>query len=558
MLNYIKVNKMIDLNNYFKLNIINYNNKLFQVFMNKAGNIMALEQKDNEYLAPEISDLIAIKDEIYNNPDTYCLNESINEMPNQKQPRKKLSLAKIFVGYALVLGLVIPITIRATTDGIHLFNSNGESLSISQMVDINFSEPLTTLSEVREVFNESITKEDVLAIVKNKNWREFDKELMISFINLLPEDQDLFILKENILAMEINAFSSDTWSENNKTHANADGTFCTDTSEIRYIVFPDDPQRTEKTFFHEAVHATTLLKKVIEGKNILITSSQYTSSFLELATTLYQESLRKGIDTLTKDANQVNSYQDYMVHMVGYIYYYGAEVIVDYLRAGDIEGFILAAEKDFPDIREHIALLSTASAENKDLSEERFVRLYELSAKTLAKGQIALLERNGYNNYFEDSRQVQKDFSLLSLYMHYEVLIRNQDSNFLIGSVDIEKMQGEALSGYWQNGYSMLYNKIQYLEANNAVCLKGIGGCFLNNIDEYDVLISSAGDNKTIHIVCNKEVNKASTLDYISGLYIPTNIAGDKYSLRTFVETYNNEQGDIDLYEVLSAHGYTK
>ena len=247
---------------------------------------------------------------------------------------------------------------------------------------------LTTLSEVREVFVEIVTKQDLIGIVNEKDWVQEDKDLWLEFIGALPEDQDLFILKENLLEMTMIGYSPEKW-ESVKKNPNDKGYFHVKDKLLEYLNDPKASYYFKRFFFHEALHATTLLITEKDGYTIKVVHSLYDAYLMEIATVLWENVLS------TENTFEENSiwglvgYENIINHFKGYIYYYGGEVIVDYLRHGNIEGFIDFAAKDFPDVREHVALVSVCYNPDLQATEDNFYRLLSLTHAAFLQSQMS-------------------------------------------------------------------------------------------------------------------------------------------------------------------------
>ena len=394
---------MNNLQDYFKLNIIKQNNKIFQVMMNKKGNLIVFELIDNQYFTPQLEDLLAIKDQVYQVPNVCSSQETIEEVKfkewlgddldkyakdyKKREKRKKFKTG--FVTLAVVAGIVITVFVAKDIDNkYHFFNQDGESLETSKTISMVDSKTtssvettyedvkiLSSLKEIKNEFKEVITKEDLMQIANNAEWNSYQKDVVTEFIILLPTDQDLFVLRENLLRMKFETYTAEEFKT---LSPGASGDFNIESGKIRYI---DDAYYEDKlgTLRHELIHATTLLQTEKDGYNIDITYRGYNHYVNELATDIYKASLDP--DNESRMLSEVTGYSNIEGILKSYILYYGPEKMMGFLKNGDIDGFVNFVAKDFENVYEHIALLWICK-DQEIVRQDDFNRLQELSFET--------------------------------------------------------------------------------------------------------------------------------------------------------------------------------
>lgn len=382
---------MIDLTDYFDLNIIKHSQKLFQVMMNNTGNIIVMELTNDGYVFPQLADLLEIKDQIYQADERCCSNG-----------RKKRTIA-VFITIALIGTSLVGVKLSSLSAGnpvnFSLFQlDKGErheypAFAYDQYEEdidvlIDKAKPLTTVKELRAVFNEVITKEDLITIVNEKNWDYQNKSLMVEFINLLPADQDLFILKHNLQRMNITTYTAESWAAAGKNPDHV-GYFYSSTGNIEYIA-----DAKNENFQHEAMHAVCLFRGPIEGYEVYIFHEPYNGVLMEVANMLSRKLINNKI--LSSELTSIyDEYGEAAEHFTGYLYYYGPETIIEFYQRGNIDGFIPFATEDFPDARKHISYIELLYSD-KQMSEDQFYELMRLTYECFLQYQKRIFDEHGY------------------------------------------------------------------------------------------------------------------------------------------------------------------
>jgi hypothetical protein len=158
---------------------------------------------------------------------------------------EKISNLKIFKdSMKLALRVALPIAMMP------IITTSLHALGVTDYTEpfiANLINPKPIVHEV-PINDENITKEQLLKIVENKDWSSDIKSIVDSYIMSLPSDQNFFILKENLLDMEI---------INKHMGKYKIGRFDGLSSNIYF----QDKNISKDVLYHELVHATTILNK---------------------------------------------------------------------------------------------------------------------------------------------------------------------------------------------------------------------------------------------------------------------------------------------------------
>lgn len=255
------------------LNKINYNNKIFQVFMDDNQNRLILEIKNDSnfyYTYPELKDLINISKKYF----------AIDDIVYSKEKKSNNNKYIKFAQKVMISGMIISIVLSIPT-AIKSFSIEDSQKAYSVITKI-MPNRISTPQELNESFNTSlITKNDVhKAINENKNLNNYN-EIIHEFVDDVEKvnpNQNWWIFHQNIKRMNI---------DYNPTTPNAAGTFNPYTSEI--LILDSLNEYSLKTSLrHELTHALSLIDMKYDDKHIKIhfnnTFSGYGRSVMELLT----------------------------------------------------------------------------------------------------------------------------------------------------------------------------------------------------------------------------------------------------------------------------------
>jgi hypothetical protein len=138
---------------------------------------------------------------------------------------------------------------------------------------------------------------------------------------------------------------------------------------------------------------------------------------MEMCNELYGKSLLMNENLI----GEITIHNQYLP-LIPYITAYGEDKLLDFYQT-DIDGFPDFAEKDFPNIKEHLALVSKCRGKNSNLSENDYDRLMELTYEAFFKSLELKNDEhtkeiintylpeftNKYSNFYKELRTWAKD-----------------------------------------------------------------------------------------------------------------------------------------------------
>ena len=335
------------------LNKINYNNKLFQVFMDNNQNRLILEIKNDPkiyYMYPEIEDLINITKEYFSIDDVVYSNDKNNN--------KYIKIAQKVLISGVIVSIVLTVQIAAKPYSLQI----GQK-AYNSIVQI-LPNRITTPSELKEEFNtNTITKDDIHKAIDNNPNLNYYNSTIHKYVNDVYKkypDHNWWIFYQNIKNMTIN------YDDN---LINIDGSFNPKTSEILIskTLKNTSPQIVLR---HELTHSLSLINKKIDDKNVKINFinnfSGYGRSVMELLTCGFNSYTGNYIDY---------SYEDYNFLFEPLINKIGKNKFYSNLFTGDIESFTNMCDPYFENSYKYISSLDAIFYKNikGDIRTQRFI-----------------------------------------------------------------------------------------------------------------------------------------------------------------------------------------
>jgi hypothetical protein len=290
----------------------------------------------------------------------------------------------------------------------------------------------------------------------------------------------------------------------------------------------------------------------------------------EVATELYANQLLRQNEEVIE-----TSYYYEQIILYPYIIAYGEDTLINFLKT-DINKFIDFAEKDFPNIKEHLYQLTLCTVDdlrfivtskNYDkLMEMTFENYYKVLEMKNADGTIIWADVNKYcdNNsdlyaYLEKTAKIKlidisdKDYAK----MFYEKNINN---------IEISP-EGIAVVGDWRTCINYEYNQINQIPVysfnsdSNTTQVSSILHLSTLNVENDDIKLSSNelelcqiwienyNDKIYYYIVKNNEFNKP--MDIRNDIFICDNPNMIKIPLHDFTEKYGT---NINIQECAEAY----